>query len=322
MKKKYILILFIIFSISKFYSENNLRIGVVSGIKNLSITNTVYPADLKTKNSFLEWNQDIIPIVGLNLAYQYAAFFISSNFIAGIPMTAGSMFDSDWNFSGLKTNYSISQCDTIYDFNTEIELGYSFRPDRFFTISPLLLFEYHYNNFVAHDGHGWYGNYNRAYSKVDYDVAWNDPLARKVKIANIDYYRHFLIFFMGFEFGFYPIKKLTIKSSFNISPIIYAYSFDTHHGGNNLITGLKNPDSHYIDIETGYFSKYKLKFESSYELNSKINLNINISYLFGSEDYGNLYHDYYTDKISKSETQMVSANYKSLITFLGLELKI
>lgn len=298
------------------FSENIFEFDFFSGIKNSEIYKAIYLDNTEIKVSELKWNQDIIPITGVNFSYLFNNLSITTGFSAGIPMTAGSMYDSDWNLAGIKKTYSISKCDTIYDFTTGLGISYNFQPAKIFNFRPIVQIEYHYNNFVAHDGYGWYGGKEHAKIPRDYDVAWDDPLARKAKkIANIDYYRHSVFVFAGFEIGIFPTEKFCIKSSFEMSPFTYMYSMDTHHR-------VSNPDTHYVEIQSANFSKYKFEIEPSYELNSKNRLYINYSCIFGQEDYGDLYHDYYSEKPTKSNSQPTGANFKSFVLSFGFSLKI
>lgn len=311
MKKFFSWVLILIFAISYGFCQCGFELDVYSGIKNSEISKSIYYESTQTKVSHLKWTQDIIPVAGVNLSFNAADFFVKTNLIAAIPMEAGSMYDSDWNLYGINKTYSISKCDTIYDFSGEVELNYAFHLANGLSLSPVLQAEYHYNEFKAHDGYGWYGGHEYAKVPRDYDVSWDNELARKAKkIAQIDYFRHSVFVFTGLEVGYNFTEKFGLKSSFKIAPFTYMYSMDTHHR-------VSNPNTHYVEIQTGNFSKFKLEIEPSYKLNPKICLYMNFSTIFGKEDYGDLYHDVYFEKISKAEDQPSGANYRSFTLVCG-----
>ncbi len=299
------------FAISYGVCQVGFDVRVYSGAKNSEISKSIYLNNTQTKVSELEWNQDIIPVEGFILSFNASDFFVNTDLVAAIPMQAGSMFDSDWNLSGLKKTFSISKCDTVYDFSGALELGYAFHLANGLSLSPVLQAEYHYNEYKAHDGYGWYGGYEYAKEPRDYDVSWDNALARKAKkIAQIDYFRHSVFVFTGWEAGYNFTEKFGLKSSFKIAPFTYMYSMDTHHR-------VSNPNTHYVEIQSGYFSKFKVEIEPSYKINSKISIFMSFSSIFGMEDYGDLYHDFYFEPISKAEDQPSGANYRSFTLVVG-----
>ena len=49
---------------------------------------------------------------------------------------------------------------------------------------------------------------------------------------------------------------------------------------------------------------------------------LNTSFIFGSEDYGDLYHDEYSEKPTKSSRQPTGGNIKSITVSMGAAVKL
>lgn len=301
------------FSFAK--EEFSFEVSAFAGIKYGELSKSIYLNDTDTKVSMLEWEEKPIYELGFSSEISFFNFYVLTSFSAGLPLEIGKMYDSDWNLNGLKTTYTISEETLNQSFDTQINLFYKTPKFFIFRINPSMQVQYMFQNFTAHDGYGWYGAHQYAKVPRDYDVSWNNELARKAKkIQNIDYYRHTLLTFVGFDFCILPIEKLELSAGFFISPIAYMYSLDTHHKSSENI--------HYCDVQTGYFSKYKVTANIGYKINRKFKIFMDFSAVFGKEDYGDLYADEYSDNLSKFSNQPTSSTLKNIDFNLGMTFKI
>lgn len=286
--------------------------SVFTGIKHGEISKSIYLGGTSTKVSKLDWEEKNIYEFGIGTDITFFDFFVSAQFSAGLPLSTGNMYDSDWNLEGLKKTYTISECDLKQSFDTQIEISYHTPKLFIFRLEPAVQVQYMFQNFNAHDGYGWYGA--KEYAKIprDYDVAWNDPLSRKAKkIRDIDYYRHTFLTFFGFEFYYIPTEKFRLKTGFFISPFAYMYSLDTHHKSSANV--------HYCDVQYGYFSKYKTTLKAEFRIKRRIKIFSEFSIISGTSDYGDLYADEYSDILTKFENQPTSSSMLNVDFNIGTE---
>lgn len=316
--KKTILILFIIYSITQkiFSSEAfNINVSAFSGIKYGETIKSIYLNDKNTKLSELVWEEKPIYELGLSSDISLWDFFIGFDFNYGIPTHVGNMYDSDWTTYGLKKTYTISQCELLNSFDTSLKFSYKTPKIFIFRIDPSIQIQYMFKNFNAHDGYGWYGAAQYAKEPRDYDVAWNDPLARKAKkIRDIDYYRHTLLTFFGFNLEIFTIDKLNLQTGFYISPFAYMYSYDTHHRSET--------NTHYVDLQYGYFSKFKTNLYVGWKFTDRIETFADFSAIFGTTDYGDLYHDEYSDTPTYTSNQPTSSNLWNIDVNSGIKINV
>lgn len=317
-KNKKICIFFVLlFTSISVYSKDMLKleISTFAGIKHGEISKSIYLNDSSTKVSKLDWEEKNIYEFGIGTDITFFDLLMSMQFSVGLPLNCGNMYDSDWNLSGLKKTYTISECDLKQSFDSQIIIAYLAPSFSIFKLTPAIQIQYMYQNFNAHDGYGWYGA--KEYAKIprDYDVAWNDPLARKAKkIRDIDYYRHTILTLFGFDFYYMPIDKFTIRTGFFVSPFAYMYSLDTHHKSSANV--------HYCDVQFGYFSKYKATFKVEYKIKKRLKIISDISIIYGSTDYGDLYADEYSDILTKFENQPTSSSIFNIDFNIGTSFTI
>lgn len=293
----------------------NMDLLVFSGIKYGEISKSIYLGGTSTKVSKLDWEEKNIYEFGIGADITFFDFFVSAQFSAGLPLNTGNMYDSDWNLDGLKKTFTISECDLKQSFDSQIEISYHTPKLFIFRLEPAVQAQYMFQNFNAHDGYGWYGA--KEYAKIprNYDVAWNDPLARKAKkIRDIDYYRHTFLTFFGFEFYYMPAENFSIKTGFFISPFAYMYSLDTHHKSSANV--------HYCDVQYGYFSKYKTTLKAEYKIKKRLKIFSEFSIISGTSDYGDLYADEYSDILTKFENQPTSSSMLNVDFNLGTTFSI
>ena len=91
-----------------------------------------------------------------------------------------------------------------------------------------------------------------------------------------------------------------MAAEFLFAPYTYQYEKDFHKGVKNPFTS--------IEIQNGYFSKFKVGLSAGIKLNEKLSVNIFSQILFGTKDKGDFYSNYYTEKITKFEDQQSGTN--------------
>ena len=290
-------------------------VSVFSGVRSGSITKSIYLENTDTKVSRLDWEEKPVFLAGLKTDFTIWKFESDFRFSFGFPLSCGSMYDSDWNLDGIKKTYTISECNILQNFDASINLSFHTPEFSAFRIDPSIEIQYLFKNFKAHDGYGWYGGQEHAKIPRGYDVAWDDPLARKAKkIRDIDYYRHTVLTFFGVKGTFFASQKLTFQAEFFISPFSYNYSLDTHYRSEE--------NTHYLDIQTGSFAKYKINLKSQYKLNRYFAVFTDVSILSGKEEYGDLYSDVYSDNLTKFSSQPTGSSMHSVEFNAGIKFAV
>lgn len=314
--KKIFLSFFLLFFI-KFllFSEHNFSFEIEPffAFKCAEISKSIYLNNKDTKISELLWEQKPTYMFGLQSKFYVGQFSIEAQFSFSLPISCGSMYDSDWNLAGLKKTYSIHKCEILQDFDSNLFVSYSIPIIRKFSfnIAPSVGIKYLYASLNAHDGYGWYGGAEVSKPKRNYDVSWDSPLARKAKkIRDIDYYRHSLFVFVGSDFSFKPVNRFLFLVGFYFSPYAYSYSMDTHHRSGE--------SSHYLDIQNGFFSKFMATAKVNFSITKNIAISANCSSVFGFTDFGKLFSDEYSENLTEFPNQPSSSNIWNCIFGIGI----
>lgn len=267
----------------------------------------IYTESVSEKLSELEWNEGAAVKAGLFSSVNFKNINLNLNFASAIPSECGTMYDSDWNLSGLKTTYSIHEQNVKNDISGGLEFLYNFNVfNGILKFSPGVSVNYSYKAFEGRNGYGWYGGWQ--YSKTGKDEAWNSSNARKAKkVAGIDYTKHDVSCFLSLYSGV-KINALYFQAGFGVSPFCFYDVKDHHYGatGNGF-------DNEYIFYSN--FKRIKIDFSSTYKFSKYFALNVEGMFEKQFLDYGNLYTNYYTEKLTKS-------NQKSGIEFYDFCVKI
>lgn len=160
LRKSHILfVLSFIFSSVSVFSRDILKLDVFTfaGLKYGEISKSIFLNNSSTKVSRLDWEEKNIYEFGIGTDIFFFNLLLSARFSAGLPLNCGNMYDSDWNLSGLKKTYTISECDLKQSFDTQIAISYLFPSVFIFKLAPEIQIQYMYQNLNAHDGYGWYG---------------------------------------------------------------------------------------------------------------------------------------------------------------------
>ena len=224
--------------------------------------------------------------MGLAAGINYKAFLLEAAFDYSIPVGTSYMFDSDFE-DGKKYSYTEHPIEKNVNLNTELSLSYEIKVTPVISVLPIMDLKYLYNSFDGGKGKG-------------------SRRGRKIKVNKVDYYRHSFFIFLGTGLEFQPFDKLTFSTDFLIAPWCYQYSFDYHYGKN-----YPYPFSS-IEIQNGFFSKYKLDLSADYAFTKKIALTAFTSFLFGFTDKGKFYSDYYSENIVLFNNQQSGSNIYSV----------
>lgn len=241
---------------------------------------SLFSSDDTYKISLLEWEARNEIRSGAKVNLNIKNFVLNTDFNFAFPLICGKMYDSDWEPDGIKSVYSISNNKIKTSIDSNISVGYSFKPSTFISIIPIFQTQYSFDSFQARNGIGWYGT--RDYNLAGPTVSWDNENAKEYKISGIDYYRHSLYLFTGFSFQFY-INKFNFGSTLLVSPFSYFFALDYHRDNKNL-----GRDFYMREIQCSSFKRYKFSMNITYKLTDKIFIYNYEDFLFGPEVYGTL----------------------------------
>lgn len=288
--------LFIIFFISIFCHakiKTSLSLSPHIGFTFGQFDEILYAPD-ETMCSLLEWEQKPLLNLGLSVNLELNNFSIISSFEYGTKIANPQMYDSDWS-DGIKYSYTIHPLESSREINTQFKIAYNIFPHHSISLFPEIEIKYMYASFNAGRGAG----------------IRND---RQIKVYGVDYTRHSLFFFTGLKFSTNLNSFTTIDTDFMVAPYIYQYATDFHHGVKNPFTS--------IEIQDGYFSKFKFSTALKFKLTNKINLDFYTHFLFGNITKGDFYSNYYRDEISKFTDQQSGSNLFSTKIELAVTYKL
>ena len=232
--------------------------------------------------SLLEWEQKPVIDAGCTFDFQLNRFLISTDFEYSFLAGDSKMTDTDWS-NGKKYSVTVHPLEASKNFDTSIMFAYKINSQKcqWLTLQPELQLEYKYIDFDAGNGQG-----------VRYD--------RNIKVYGVDLTRHSFFVFTGIK-GIAEIgNRFNIAAEFLFAPYTYQYEKDFHEGVKNPFTS--------IEIQKGYFSKFKAGLSAGIKLNEKLAVNLFSQVLFGTKDKGDFYSNYYTEKITKFEDQQSGTN--------------
>lgn len=292
MKKIFLAFAFFFIAHSAFSNGFSVSITPAFLVSKSETKEIIYSESVSEKLSELVWNESPAVKAGIFSSISFKNINLNLNFATAIPGDSGNMYDSDWNLSGLKTTYSIHEQNVKNDISGGFEFLYNFNAfNGIFKFSPGFSVNYSYKSFEARNGYGWYGGWK--YSKTGKDEAWNSENARKAKkVAGIDYTRHDLSCFLSLYSGV-KVNNLYLQAGFGFSPF-YFYDVKDHHYG----ASGSGFDNEYIFYSN--FKRIKIDFDGSYKFSKYFALNVEGLFEKQFLDYGNLYSNYYTEKLTKS----------------------
>lgn len=296
MKKQLLVFIFSWFLIFSLFAENqpansskNFNLSVIPNI-GVSFENHgeyIYSYSGKRLLSYLEYRAEPLVKYGLTAQVDFYNAKITFGSDFGIPAKCGTMYDSDWNLLGVKTTYSIHEnhSQQNYDFSTDFGWAFNFGHQSQFCITPKIGILYSLDSFFAKNGYGWYGG--ESYSKNGEDNSWDSEYARKaIKIYPIELNRKTFSTFLGFDFSFTPVQKLTLTAGTYAAPYTKIKSTDYHHA---------KPDSgndFYInELQECSFLRFKETLSIIYNLTDNIQLYFGTFWIFGPVVKGLLYDD-------------------------------
>ena len=268
----------------------SLNITPHTGVTFTQVDEILYDTNGK-QCSLLEWEQKPVFDAGVSLDFLINRFLITTDFEFSFLAGDSKMTDTDWN-NGEKYSVTVHPLNATTNFDTSIKFAYQIKSEKnkWLTVQPELQLEYQYIDFDAGNGKG-----------VRYD--------RNIKVYGVDLTRHSFFVFTGFK-GIAEIgNRFNIAAEFLFAPYTYQYETDFHKGVKNPFTS--------IEIQNGYFSKFKAGLTAGMKLDNKVSINLFTQILFGTKDKGDFYSNYYTEKITKFQDQQSGTNIFAFKCGLG-----
>lgn len=265
------------------FANNNFSFSITphAGVTFSQVDEILYDSNGE-QCSLLEWEQKPVIDAGCTFDFQLNRFLISTDFEYSFLAGDSKMTDTDWS-NGQKYSVTVHPLEASKNFDISIMFAYKINSQKcqWLTLQPELQLEYKYIDFDAGNGQG-----------VRYD--------RNIKVYGVDLTRHSFFVFTGIK-GIAEIgNRFNIAAEFLFAPYTYQYEKDFHKGVKNPFTS--------IEIQKGYFSKFKAGLSAGIKLNEKLAVNIFSQVLFGTKDKGDFYSNYYTEKITKFDDQQSGTN--------------
>ena len=290
--------------------------------------------DERKKVSYLEWDKNLF-LFGASFYINYKNFYVETKFSSSIfDQNSGKMQDSDWkntSDSTMKTTYSVGDNKSIENYSARLSISYDFSAVPWLSFSPVAEFQYDFDSFERSDAEGWYSSDNRHWwydeTSTHYPKTyWNDEKGRYVtlKLAGIDFYRHFFSASLGIGTKIKPISRLSIDFRILVSPFSYFYSVDSHHAQDKTTKAMYK--KHYREIQFSYFNIFSLSAGANFKINKLSELTFHGSYTFNFEiARGTTFADYFQDTKQDDYVNLgqdSGASIENLTLSFGLKTKI
>lgn len=324
-KNKLFIILLFSFILSFFaHADNKIKIefSPLFSLQNGMLYEYVLVNDYSSKStqklSELDWPVNNISYAGIQFDTKIKFINFHLSYAFGFNKASGNMEDFDWqdctflgnkcyyNNSSLCTNKSINENylnnANVFDFNIRFDIN----PILDFHILPFIGFTYNYYDFIGKNGYGWYGDIDHTYK--DKNVAYYDSEAiyyPKGELCGIEYQKNIYDIYIGFEINYILFDRLSLSSSFAVSPFMHIYSIDFHHSNMEGTRG-----QYYHDLMTGYFKHFLLSEKVSFKFNKYCSMFVNFDFSIQNLIEGKTY---------KSDSNTYTNNNILKTTFAGCE---
>lgn len=206
--------------------------------------------------SCLEWQEQFIPVLGLESGFIYNKSSVITEFCYRLPIKCGLMTDSDWKIADTKTNYGIFNNHTdLKNYNFSLTYSYNFAINDQFCFAPYIELNYNHYSFYTDIGYGWYGN----------TIAWDDPAAvYHPKLSHIEFIMQNYGVFTGLTLN-YNQNRFCVAFSAAVSPLMMNYAID-YHGDDN-----KNGNKDYTTCtkQLCSFLAVKSRLKGEYKITDK-----------------------------------------------------
>ena len=274
------------------YAKSNFSLNITphTGVTFAQVDEILYDSNGE-QCSLLEWEEKPVIDAGVSLDFLIKRFLITTDFEFSFLAGDSKMTDTDWN-NKEKYSVTVHPLNATKNFDTSLKFAYQIKKseNHWLTVQPELQIEYMYFDFDAGNGKG-----------VRYD--------RNIKVYGVDFTRHSFFVFTGLK-GIAEIgDRFNIAADFLFAPYTYQYETDFHKGVKNPFTS--------IEIQKGYFSKYKAGLTAGIKVNDKFAINLFTQFLFGRKDKGDFYSNYYTEEITKFQDQQSGTNIFAFKCGLG-----
>lgn len=240
------------------------------------------------KLSELNWEQKAVFFGGIKAECGIYGFNLAFKYQEALPLSCGTVFDSDWRNVGLsnlpsdseiltyKTQYSESECKLERYYNWAVELNYVKEFKNQIGIKFFAQFDYSYSSFVALGGNYWYGAYNSSenYYK-DYTTVENASYfsGKVLALERINY-----ITWAGFSLSA-RFSHFSFCTDFAICPFIHTDSLDSH-----FVTR-----TFYLDRMNSFFTGAKVNFSGKFYFDLKNFISLTIENTTINSLYGKAY---------------------------------
>jgi len=300
-----------------------------------------YSAPSDKKISYLEWDRNVF-LFGTRLLTSYKNLHLDFSFSSSLfEQTAGTMEDSDWlntNDYSMKTTFSVGDNEAVENYEADFKIYYDFKTSDWLTFSPIVSVRYNYDSFERRRAEGWYGDYKHSADGKNhwwYDdeyathfpyTYYSDEKGRYVtrKLAGIDFFRHSLFTFFGFNTKISPSSRLIFDFCFLISPFSYFYAIDSHHAQDSSTKEMYK--KHYRMIQFSYFNLLSIGTGAFFSVTKIFEISLRANYLFTFEiERGTLFSDTFDG--AKQDNyyntgQDSGVEFENFTVTLGLKVKI
>lgn len=239
----------------------------------------LYSTDGSLKSQ-LDWNALYLFKAGAALTLKGEHFCFETVLLSCLPFGCGTMYDSDWYTTGLKTNLSEHKLICAWGADCEFLFSYDFMLPHNFTLRPIVMLSDSVKKLHGQNGTGWCGDTN--HTGLDHNVAWNDSAARQVKKYGVDFTNNVASLFLGLGVK-KELGKFALDFSALISPLSYVLSVDHH---------LNSGDGHFYQMEQFIFP-CDFRLSTSYAFTSKSSLKLSAACSLCPQTSGKIYFGWF-----------------------------
>lgn len=231
--------------------------------------------------SELKWEMKPLVEAGLECKFDRKYFGFGFSFAAGLPLESGKMYDSDFSLTGIKHTYSPFDEKIESDIKAKIEFYGNFSI-KIIKIIPMVQILYNYISLNAFDGVCYYGQLGDGNF-----IPWNDENAKYYgtgKVGNINYERHSLFTFFGFNISVFDMEKISFQAGIFVSPFSYISAMDNH------LHPLTKKEVYSVQaVQYRTWSVYSLNASLKFSFSKRISCFIGITGLFAERKRADSY---------------------------------
>lgn len=242
--------------------------------------------------SRLVWEMKPLWYFGLLGGTKLGNFEAQIEFNGALSLRSGRMFDYDFTTDGTLTTYSVHEETAVHSAQTSIGLNYALFRTKNVDLKTAVEVFYSYNSFTARNGYGWYGM----------NLPEDDPgncFYEPGRLYGIDYSRHSFYTFAGIAAELRSGPHWGFTFELMMSPFAYISGLDHHLNASE--------GTHYMEVQYALFKAMKSSF-GIYVNFGTMRASLTCSGLVQSLQKGTLYHDYWSENLSRSDQPCASKN--------------